>query len=138
MAIRLYFLNVIIPIEKINQSKVVGGFSGYIKENRGWLGTKMYHDEYLFRDGAMTQRDVEDIVKFWEKQGLDLYYCFNGPNQWKDLCVVDALGGPTLPCDWIKFDYGKKDDGGHYPYVYLKGKPKGEIVGAKKIKKRLK
>jgi hypothetical protein len=36
--------------------------------------------------------------------------------------VVDSFDGPTLACDWIEYD--KKDY-----CVYLKGTPKGEIIG---------
>ena len=41
---------------------------------------------------------------------------------WKDLCVVDQLRGPTLPCEWIEFDRQEN-------CVWLKGSERGEVVG---------
>ncbi len=130
MAIHTHYLNVIIPVSKIDTSKFVGGLLNHLSENDGLTGKNIYCDEYLYRDGAMGPPDIEQIVKFWEDQGLVLHEEIDGKKHWKDLCVVDMMDGPTLPCDWIEFDRVWDDKDGYFSYVYLKGKPKGLLVSA--------
>ena len=129
MAIHTHFLNVVIPIEKIEQCHSVGGFSGILEKNKKFIGGKVYFDDYLYRDGGMGPEDIESIVSFWKDQGLVLFEEKNGQQYWKDLCVVDMVGGPTLPCEWLEHEYYNYPNGGGYlSYVYLKGKPKGKLI----------
>jgi hypothetical protein len=125
MAIRLEFIDFIIPIEKIDLV-YPGGFSK-LKEDflmDGNVTERFWHDKYLFRDGAMNAIDIERLVEEWENLGLEGIVEINGQKQWKDFCVVEGMfGGPTLPCDWLVYD-------GDNNCVYLKNKPKGELIGA--------
>ena len=58
-------------------------------------------------------RDSQGLIGITEK---------DGQKQWKDFCVVEGMfGGLTLKCDWIEYDSAEN-------CVYMKGKPKGEIV----------
>jgi hypothetical protein len=71
----------------------------------------------------MNSMDIERLVKLWEKRGLKGIIEVNGQDQWQDFCVVEGLfGGSTLPCDWLSYD--AEDNS-----VYLKEKPKGDLIG---------
>jgi len=65
-----------------------------------------------------------------DKTRLKIKIRKNGKEYWGDLCVVDTINGPSLPCDWLVFVTPKNKR----PYVYLKGKPKGKIIGSLKNK----
>jgi len=71
----------------------------------------------------MNPDEIGNIVDFWQSQGLIPTEVIDGKEVWKDLCVVDMVGGPTLPCDWLEFDNSKYPDP---PVVWMKGKPKGQ------------
>lgn len=124
MAIIVRFLGVVIPIKNIEKCKAVGGFKGILEKEKDWVGKKVLYDEHLYKDGAMSPDDIEYIVKFWEKQGLTPFENKNGKKQWKDLCVVDAICGPTLPCEWLKYE--AYDGGGLC--VWMKGKYMGRVI----------
>lgn len=126
MAIQIMFLSVIIPIDNIERCHKIGGLRGIIKAKQKHVGRRVLIDDYLYRDGAMGSMEIENIVKFWEGQGLEPIGKTNeGKEYWKDLCVVDQFCGPTLPCDWIEVDHKT-----NWPnaIVGLKGKDMGDIV----------
>jgi hypothetical protein len=125
MAIQLQFFNVIVPIEKIEQCKGIGGFSG-ILESLKQASNNYWYDEHLFREGSMNMNDIKGIIEYWEKQGLVSKVKKDDKEYWNDICVVDFFNGPTLPCDWLEFVPSANDK---RSFVYLKGKPIGEIIG---------
>lgn len=108
MAVELEFINLIIPIEKI-EKYYPGGFNKYKKDNSQAIGRRIWYDNLIVRDGAMNPMDIEYLIKEWEQYGLVGIVEIEGIKQWKDLCVVDFLIGITLPCKWLL----KKDN-----YVY--------------------
>lgn len=125
MAIQCEFIDLIIPIQKIDKV-YPGGFSQFKEDNKNGFSGKLWHDQFLFRDGAMNPRDIRFLAEEWEKMGLEGIVEREGSKQWKDFCVVEGLfGGPTLPCDWIEYDRNEN-------CVYMKGKSKGEIIGPRK------
>jgi hypothetical protein len=124
MALYCIFINIIIPIPNIDRI-YEGGFEKFKVDVIEKFGGKYYYDEYLFHDGAMNPGEIEHIIEKWEKLGLIVTEEVDGEEKFKDLCVVE--GGPTLPCDWLEFDPETNS-------VWLKGKPKGEIVGPKLVK----
>lgn len=129
MSVHTEYYSVIIPIEKIKTCQSVRGFVGILEMKKDDIGGRIYFDDYLYRDGAMGPMDVEDIVEFWKEQGLEPFEERDGEQYWKDLCVVDMFGGPTLPCDWLEFerlDY--VGGGGSISHVFIKGKPKGKLI----------
>jgi hypothetical protein len=69
MAVNLEFLNLIIPISVID-SKYLGGWTEYLD----WLGDPSecacWHDNYLFRQGAMSSVDIASLMEWWQKKGL--------------------------------------------------------------------
>lgn len=100
MPVYLEFINLIVPIEKIERH-YPGGFSQFKIDNQSSLGGRIWFDEFIVRDGAMNPMDMEFLVKSWEQYGLIGIEKNNGNKQWKDMCVVDTLRGPTLPCEWL-------------------------------------
>lgn len=125
MAIHCEFIDLVIPIENIDKV-YPGGFKKYKEENINGFYGKLWHDEFLFRDGAMGPDDMHYLVQKWEERGLVGVVEREGIKEWKDLCVLEGLfGGPTLKCDWLEYDHVDR-------CVYMKGKPKGEIVGGRR------
>jgi hypothetical protein len=122
MAVRCEFIDLIIPIENIDKV-FEGGFEEFKEMESEYFGDVLWHDDYLFRTGAMNPRDIHQLIAQWEDEGLIGVIEENGVKKWKDMCVVEGMfSGPTLPCDWLSFDAENN-------CVYMTGKPKGEIIG---------
>jgi hypothetical protein len=94
MAIRIAFINLIIPIENI-EKHYSGGFTQYKKDNEN----RFVHDNYLVMKGAMSPWDMESHAKDCEAFGLVGVVEKDGVKHWQDFCVVEWE--PTLPCDWL-------------------------------------
>jgi hypothetical protein len=126
MAIRLEFINLIIPIQKINE-KYPGGWDQCFKDHQSALGGRVWHDDHLFRDGAMSPHAMGVLIDHWSAMGFDAAIERDGKKAWSDdMCACEALaGGPTAPCDWIVFDPNNGS-------VYLKGTEPGETVVPKR------
>ena len=122
MAIQCEFIDFIIPINKIDLV-YPGGFKKFKEDHiQMFSGGRLYHDNFLFRDGAMNHMDIHRLVNEWEALGLKGKAEIDGKKQWVDFCVVEGMfGGATLPCDWIEYDSQSNA-------VYLKGKPKGKLI----------
>ena len=101
MAVALEYISLIVPIEKIEQY-YPGGFEKYKSDNEQSIGGGIWYDEYIVRDGAMSNYEVGRLIQEWESYGLKGVIEVDGQKQWKDLCVVDYFGGATLPCVWLK------------------------------------
>jgi len=125
MAIKVIYFSVVIPLANVEKCKAIGGVKGILEKQKDWVGKRVLVDDYLYKDGAMAPYGIELIGNFWKDQGLILTELKDGKEVWKDLCVVDMMSGPTLPCDWLEFDRSNYPDP---PIVWMKGKPKGEIV----------
>ncbi|MFA5895199.1 MAG: hypothetical protein WC851_05485 [Candidatus Shapirobacteria bacterium] len=125
MSIKVIFYGVVIPLVNVEKCKAIGGVKGILEKQKDSVGKRVLVDDYLYKDGAMSPGDIEDIVDFWQDQGLVPTELKDGKQVWKDLCVVDMSYGATLPCDWLEVDRSNYPDP---PIVWMKGKPKGEIV----------
>jgi hypothetical protein len=122
MAVRLEFINLLIPIKNID-AHYPGGFKKFREDNRSLLGGRLWHDDHLLRDGAMNPRDMESLVGYWKELGLVPLAQIDGKQHWQDMCVVEELaGGPTLPCSWIAIDMTERS-------ACLKDAPRGKAVG---------
>ena len=120
MAIKLEFLDLIVPIKNIKK-KYPGGWKQCLKDHDGLIGGRVWYDEHLFRDGAMSPDDISYLVDWWSEKGLDTQDESDNP-KWLDLCVVQStFGGPTKPCDWIVVK-GRT--------AHLKNEPIGQLVGS--------
>ncbi len=126
MAIMIQFSGVVIPMDRINRCKAIGGLAGILEMQKNMLGKTVFHDDNLYCETTMGPNDNELIVKFWEEQGLEFIKVVDGEEKYSDLCVVDC-GGSSLSCDWLGYEMSQSDKGLFY-YVYLKGKPKGKLV----------
>lgn len=100
MAINTEFIDFIIPIETIRK-KYPGGWEQCLLDHAPLLGGRVWHDDYLFRDGTMNPMDMQNLVEEWESMGFTSTVEVNGKKHWVDFCVHDMMGGVTLPCDWI-------------------------------------
>ena len=98
MAIELAYMNLIIPIEKI-EKHYSGGFKQYKIDNEK---TITEHDDYIVMKSAMTMEEIEAFAKECEDFGLVGVVEKDGVEQWQDFCVVDIV--LTLPCEWIWHD----------------------------------
>lgn len=121
MAVRCEFISIIVPIANIDRV-YSGGFRAYKEQHARDFEGVLWHDEHLFRDGAMDPAVAEDIVTFWADAGLQPMEEVSGKRRWKDLCVVASPIGPTLPCEWLVYDRKQGT-------VSLAGEPPGAVVG---------
>lgn len=104
MAIRLEFINLIVPIRIIEQ-KYPGGWL-QLREDTGLEGDatqagSYWHDTHLFRDGAMNPTDMALMVHNLENLGFVGLVDVDGKKQWQDFCVISGRE-PIDPCPWLK------------------------------------
>ncbi len=120
MAIQLEFINLIVPIKTIRE-KYPGGWEQCLVDHKHLVGGRIWYDDNLFRDGAMSPADMKHLVDEWERRGFRTRDDKDNPGKWVDVCVVEALfGGATLPCHWIEVDGNT---------AFLKGTSRGEVIG---------
>lgn len=102
MAIRLEFVNLIIPIGRINNSSLEGGFAGYIKDKEEYIGKYIWFDEYLLRIGWMDYWGVDEEISFWENCGLNYTEVIGGIKKYKDMLLIYSDDSVQIDnCDWI-------------------------------------
>jgi hypothetical protein len=104
MAIEIRFISVVFPIDRINESRLSGGFRGLLKCVGEELRETCWHDDYLHCELAPAPDIVEALFEYWEQHELQPTEIVNGTLRWKDLCVIDYHRGLTLPCEWIRVD----------------------------------
>lgn len=122
MSIYCVYVNLIIPISKIDLV-YPGGFIKFKEDNSiGYSLGVLWNDNYLFRDGAMNTIDIDYRIKKWENLGLKGLSVINGKIKWIDFCLFEGIfGSSNLSCDWIVYDTNSRSD-------YLKDHPFGKIV----------
>jgi len=120
MAVALEFIDFIVPIAFIRE-KYPGGWEQCLKDHEPLIGGRVWYDDCLLRDGAMSPRDIQLLVEAWSAFGFQPTEDRDGQKVWKDFCVVESMfGGTTLPCDWLDV----AEDGRS---AWLKGSEPGEI-----------
>jgi hypothetical protein len=103
MAIKLEFVNLIIPIEKINNSKLEGGFNTIIKKYENSIGKSVWFDKHLFRMGWMDTWFIDSEIDFWVEHGLVPLEVRNGIEFWCDMFAISTgINQFNSNCDWIK------------------------------------
>ena len=120
MSVHLEFINLIIPRDRI-ETAYQGGWDQFVLDNQSAIGGRVWFDDYLMRDGAMSPGDMGLLIDLWKDIGLNPLGERDGQKFWKDCCVVDTMFGATLPCDWIEFT----EDGRS---AFLKGTEPGELA----------
>ena len=104
------------------EEKYPGGWDQCLIDHASSLGTRVWYDEYLFRDGAMNPIDMENLINAWRDIGFQAVMV-NGEKKWLDCCVIDeSFETLSLICDWIEIDIAGE-------CAYLKDKDPAEIVG---------
>ena len=127
MAIKLEFLNLIIPIKQINLC-YPGGFELFRKHHQDKFGENFWHDMHLFRDGTMNTEDMETLILFWQQKGLVPYVEQHGKRKWKDMFVIDSTKvAPAFSCDWIEVDQENN-------CVFHNKRSKGRIIGREEMR----
>jgi hypothetical protein len=121
VAIALEFVDVVIPIARIRES-YPGGWEQCILDYEALLGRRIWYDQHLFRDGAMSAAEAHVLVEGWAVLGFEPTGTRRKMLYWKDLCVVDwQEGGPTLDCDWLAFDRSSRS-------AHLAGAEPGPLI----------
>ena len=121
MAIALEHINFIVRSATIEE-KYPGGWDQCLIDHASSLGSRVWFDEHLFRDGAMNPIDMENMVNAWRDFGFQVVL-INGEKKWLDCCVIDEnFETLSLPCDWIELNILGE-------YAFLKNEEPGEIRG---------
>jgi hypothetical protein len=121
VAIGLEFIDVVIPIARIRDA-YPGGWEQCLLDYAALLGRRVWYDQHLFRDGAMSLSDAKMLVEGWAVLGFEPTETRADGVYWKDLCVVDwTQHGPTQPCDWLSFDQASRT-------AHLAGADPGPVV----------
>jgi hypothetical protein len=121
MAIQLEFINLIVPMKTIN-AKYPGGWEACIEDHKDAIGGRIWYDDHLFRDGAMSPSDMQFLVTCWESLGFETKRDVDGTIFWQDVCVADALKGASRPCEWLSFMETERA-------VFFKGTDPGPVIG---------
>jgi hypothetical protein len=105
MAIALEYLDLVIPIVRIDES-YPGGWKQCLADFDATIGRRVWYDQHLFRDGAMDLEEMKRRVEGWAVLGFEVTGTRpRSGRYWKDVCVVNwRRGGTTLPCDWLSID----------------------------------
>lgn len=130
--IHLEGCNIIVPIQRLAKCRRTIRDIGTFLQERMASGRNCWHDDYLYREGAVDAADLQLRLFEWARYGLSLTRRNDVGEEWNDLCVVDGAAGPTLPCRWLKCNMekrtawlaGTRGDENHPPktIVFLHGK----------------
>ena len=101
--IPIEFLNLVIKRSSLDRV-YPGGASVFIQNHEPFDGRVNAYDDHFVKFGAMGPEDIHAIAEDMESLGLIGITEQNGEQVWTDYCVIDELMGPTLQCDWIKYD----------------------------------
>lgn len=101
MPLKIRYIGLVVPLLNIRKSKL--NFTEYLLEQSPYLGTQIDYDGFIYVHRAMSPEDIESTARFWKDQGLTDIVLVDGDQNWQDLCVIDYIGGATLPCTWIEY-----------------------------------
>lgn len=101
--IPIEFLNLVIKRSSLDRF-YPGGASVFIQNHEPFDGQVNAYDDHFVKFGAMGPNDIHAIAEDMESLGLIGITEQNGEQVWTDYCVIDELIGPTLQCNWIKYD----------------------------------
>lgn len=115
MAIQLEFINIIAPLDKIEQ---LIGRSAAESRKIIMLGCM---DDHLYREGCMNEIDLRNVLAEWKNMGFELLETRDEGKFWKDVCVAYSGHGPSYPCPWLEYDQERN-------IIWMKGKDAGRVV----------
>jgi hypothetical protein len=116
VAIKVRFISLVVRVDAL-ESKYEGGFAKFLEDNPG-----MVHDGHLVRFLSMNPWDSQSNIDWFADLGLTPMEKRDGMDVWKDMCVVESIGGKTARCDWL--DGNRRERA-----VFLRGTEFGEVVG---------
>jgi|TARA_B100001971_G_C18100516_1_gene488570 hypothetical protein len=67
MAVALEFINLIVPIAVI-RTKYPGGWDQCLQDHEILIGRRVWFDDHLFRNGAMSSRAMGLLVDSWRNR----------------------------------------------------------------------
>jgi hypothetical protein len=121
MAIKIEFVNLIIPIDKIHKSNIEGGFDALINKYDNLIGSAVWFDKHLFRMGWMDTWMIDGEIDFWKDNGLAPIVKKGNEEYWSDLFVISTgINQFMTNCDWLEIDFRKN-------IVWLKGTDPNDI-----------
>ena len=103
MAIQLEFMNLIVPVQIIEE-KYPGGWDGCLRDHARSLGRVVWYDDHLFRTGAMDPDLMDNLIVKWTRLGFESTEMVGGKTVWKDFCVVTSCGVSRYDCPWLESD----------------------------------
>lgn len=122
MAVALEFIDLLIPVALIRE-KYPGGLEACAADHERLLGRRVWLDEHLFRDGALTLPEIDARIAGWAVLGFKPWSGSGASRCWSELCVVDLRqGGPTMPCAWLAYDADSR-------IAWYTGTARGAIAG---------
>jgi hypothetical protein len=96
MAILIEFTTLVIRLDRL---RGLGGDAvARVRERWG----PCWFDEHFLAVGFMGE-GAGDLARELEGMGLVLRDTSSGMREWRDICVVDVLEGPTNPCSWLRY-----------------------------------
>lgn len=120
MAVRLEFINLIIPVQAI-EVKCPDGWSGCLRDHTKSIGRVVWYDDHLFRTGAMDPEMMDNLITKWTRLGFEATEVVDEKVVWKDFCVVDSFRYSRHSCNWLTFDPTMRA-------AWLRGTDPGEVV----------
>lgn len=102
MPVSLEFINIIIDLSCFDKKH--GNRSMILDEIREDIGSVIWHDEFILRDGAMSMDDACKALRWWARRGVRPFSRdTNNKRVWHDCCVVmSPFGDTAIPCSWLK------------------------------------
>lgn len=70
MSVALELINLIIPIKRI-RSFYPGGWGRFLREHETAIGSRVWFDNHLLRDGAMSPSDIDAHIEYWSEQKFE-------------------------------------------------------------------
>ena len=127
MAIQLEFLNLIIPVQVIQQ-KYLGGWDACLMDHAKGIGRVVWYDGYLFRTGAMDSEMVDVWIEKYTRLGFEATELIDGKPVWRDFCILTSYGASQYKCPWIVVDGAER-------IAWLRGRNKGDVIGREQFKR---
>lgn len=105
MSIKLKrMISTVIRIDRLHGCPGIGNVGRFL-DDQVTNGIDCQHDGYLLViPGGADQLSAHLSLEFMKSQGLRLTQKTNGEQRWRDICLVDSVSGPTLPCPWLDWN----------------------------------
>ena len=126
MAIELESIDFIVPIRVIREI-YPGGWTQCLHDHRWIIGSRVWYDAHLFRDGAMGRSGIRELLDHWEDLGFAPTESRSGRITWNEVCVVEFSDeGLAIPCDWLAVNASRRT-------AHLEGRPPGRLAGRSSV-----